>query len=292
MAGGIDWFRWHHGSVTDPKFQLVARKSGASLPAVLAVWAYLLEKASAAEFRGCFGEIDCEAVDCLFGLDEGQTELILGAMTDRKLIADEYVVAWEKRQAKREDATAAERKRSQRQRERESKTSTDAVTQTQSRDVTQSHAEVTQCPSVVTQCHDREEKSREEKKETSEANASGAAAPLQHVDNFSLPGLEQMPAAPPPTDRDAVFANGVVLLTSAGVAEKHARSFLAVQCKTYGELAVRQDLERCADQQPIQPVPWIQADLAKTGKGKKAGRHTGFEDINYREGIAADGSLI
>lgn len=46
MAGGIDWFRWHHGSVTDPKFQLVARKSGASLPDVLAVWACLLETAS------------------------------------------------------------------------------------------------------------------------------------------------------------------------------------------------------------------------------------------------------
>ncbi len=25
MAGGIDWFRWHHGSVTDPKFQLIAK---------------------------------------------------------------------------------------------------------------------------------------------------------------------------------------------------------------------------------------------------------------------------
>ena len=31
MAGGIDWFRWHHGSVTDPKFQLVARKSKQAL---------------------------------------------------------------------------------------------------------------------------------------------------------------------------------------------------------------------------------------------------------------------
>lgn len=37
MAGGIEWFRWHHGSVTDPKFQLVARRSGARLSDVLAV---------------------------------------------------------------------------------------------------------------------------------------------------------------------------------------------------------------------------------------------------------------
>lgn len=46
MAGGIDWFRWHHGSVTDPKFQLVARKAGVSLTDVIAVWAFVLEKAS------------------------------------------------------------------------------------------------------------------------------------------------------------------------------------------------------------------------------------------------------
>ena len=144
MAGGIDWFRWHHGSVTDPKFQLVARRSGASLPDVLAVWAYLLEKASAAEFRGCFGDIDCEAVDCLFGFDDGTTNAILTQMVDRSLIADEFVVAWEKRQPKREDETAADRKRRQREREHEL-----AVTEAMSRNVTQCHAD-------VTHGHDRE----------------------------------------------------------------------------------------------------------------------------------------
>ena len=121
MAGGIDWFRWHHGSVTDPKFQLVARKSGASLPDVLAVWAYLLEKASAAEFRGCFGEVDCEAVDCLFGFSDGATDAILSEMVERKLIADEYVVAWEKRQPKREREgdKSTERVQAFRQRQRQ-----------------------------------------------------------------------------------------------------------------------------------------------------------------------------
>jgi len=119
MASGIDWFRWHHGSVTDPKFQLVARKSGSSLPDVLAVWAYLLEKASAAEFRGCFGEVDCESIDCLFGFDDGLTDLIICQMVERKLIADEYIVAWEKRQPKKEDVTAADRKRRQRERDSE-----------------------------------------------------------------------------------------------------------------------------------------------------------------------------
>jgi len=104
MAGGIDWFRWHHGSVTDPKFQLVARRSGASLPDVLAVWAYLLETASAAEPRGHIGSIDCEAWDCLFGFPSTETRTadILCALQDRHLIVDGIVTAWEKRQPKRE----------------------------------------------------------------------------------------------------------------------------------------------------------------------------------------------
>ncbi len=47
MAGGIDWFRWHHGSVTDPKFQLVAHRAGVRLGDVMVVWAFVLENASA-----------------------------------------------------------------------------------------------------------------------------------------------------------------------------------------------------------------------------------------------------
>lgn len=115
---GMDWFRWHHGSVTDPKFQLVARKSGASLPDVLAVWAYILETASQSVERGDFGSVDCEALDCLFGFPatETRTAAILEAMQSRDLVDGSRVKAWEKRQPKREreDATSADRKASSR----------------------------------------------------------------------------------------------------------------------------------------------------------------------------------
>ena len=102
MAGGIDWFRWHHGSVTDPKFQLVARKAGVGLPDVIAVWAFVLEKASAAEDRGSFGDLDHEAIDCLFCLDDGKTLSILEQMEVRGLVLGGRIAAWDKRQPKRE----------------------------------------------------------------------------------------------------------------------------------------------------------------------------------------------
>ena len=180
MAGGIDWFRWHHGSVTDPKFQLVARKSGASLPDVLAVWAYILEKASAADDRGNFGDIDAEALDCLFNFPgtESRTADILAALEARGLVSGGVITSWEKRQPKREDDTAAERKRRQREREHELKMA-ETVTGSESRNVTQCHAEkedVTQKKGDVTHGHDRGEERREEIQEVATPPVNPAPA--------------------------------------------------------------------------------------------------------------------
>ena len=83
--------------------------------------------------------------------------------------------------------------------------------------------------------------------------------------NHSVP--DGTGAAAPPTDRDVVFAAGVAMLTAAGVEDKNARSFLAMQCKAHGEATVRAALNRCAEERPIQPIPWLQAAL----KGKPAG---------------------
>lgn len=175
MAGGIDWFRWHHGSVTDPKFQLVAKKAGASLPDVLAVWAYLLEQASASEKRGEFS-IDAEAVDCMFGFPSTETRTadIVAAMAARGLLDDSRIASWEKRQPKRErlDDSSAERTRDYRAKQRQATPSNANA------------AQVTPCDATSRQETPREEKSREEEKEentqteTPGATAAGAVCVL------------------------------------------------------------------------------------------------------------------
>lgn len=216
---GMDWFRWHHGAVTDPKFQLVARKSGTNLPSVLAVWAYVLETASQSAERGTFGEIDGEALDCLFGFADGATAAILAAMLDRGLIDGCKVCSWEKRQPKREreDPTNADRQRT-------FKAKRNQVTPDNASD---------------NQKTPREEKSREEEKRErhSEAKASGGE--------------------PPADAQDQVYAIGVALLTAADLTPKNARSFLAMQCKSHGAPAVVAALNRCAEARPVQPVPWL-----------------------------------
>jgi hypothetical protein len=110
--------------VTDPKFQVVAKRAGASVAEVLAVWACLLEAASAnADDRGVVSGFDGEAIDCLLGLPDGRADAIRSALADKGLIepATHRISAWDKRQPKREreDNTAAERKRRQRERDSE-----------------------------------------------------------------------------------------------------------------------------------------------------------------------------
>jgi hypothetical protein len=107
----MDWFRWHHGSVNDPKFQLVAKKAGCSVAEVIAVWACLLEAASMAEERGNPGALDFEALECALGLADGKAGMIYAAMITRGLVADSgEICAWEKRQPKRErEDNSAER---------------------------------------------------------------------------------------------------------------------------------------------------------------------------------------
>lgn len=117
----MHWFRWHHGSVTDPKLGLIAKKAGVSMAEVIAIWVSLLEAASKSEDRGNPGVPDFESMDFALGLAEGVSQRVYGLMQDKALIAKETgrLVAWERRQPKREreDDGGSERKRRQRERE-------------------------------------------------------------------------------------------------------------------------------------------------------------------------------
>lgn len=149
---GMDWFRWHHGSVTDPKFQLIAKQAGASVAEVLAVWACLLEAASQAEQRGNPGAPDFEAMDCALGLDDGKASAIYEKMLNRGLLTEfDGIAAWDKRQPKREreDNTNAERQRAFKAKRNQ----------------------VTPDNATGNQKTPREEKSREEKKEKTTPSA-------------------------------------------------------------------------------------------------------------------------
>ncbi|WP_431861425.1 hypothetical protein [Azospirillum sp.] len=129
----MEWFRSYHGAPMDPKWLTVARKANTTPAAVAAVWWAILDFASQNEDRGSFSGFDCETADGFFGLTDGTSAAIIAALRDRQCIIEDRVSKWEKRQPKREDSGATERKRAQRERDREK---VDAS----SRDVTHGHA--------------------------------------------------------------------------------------------------------------------------------------------------------
>lgn len=99
----MEWFRWYHGAISDPKWPLIARKSGQNIGTVVSIWAALLEFASQAENRGSASGFDCETVDALYGYEDGTTETVCNAMKRHGLLSETHViVSWSKRQVKRE----------------------------------------------------------------------------------------------------------------------------------------------------------------------------------------------
>jgi hypothetical protein len=227
---GMDWFRWHHGSVTDPKFQLVAKKAGAKPAEVLAVWACLLEEASQATDRGNPGEIDFDSIDCLLGLEDGLALRIHEKMTDRKLFAkDGSIAAWERRQPKREreDDKSTERVKAFREKQRQE----------------------TPGNAKGGQETPRGEKSREEES-NSVAKATGDAG--------------QVPSGRAPEVPDPIFGDGLAFLVRAGVPEKGARSFLGKMRKALNDDLVAVELLVKAQQLEVSdPVPWLRAAAQK-----------------------------
>lgn len=128
-------------------------------------------------------------------------------------------------------------------------------------------------------------------KQTGQANAeqTSTPSPSPPIPSEAIAsGADAPPPPTPPSDRDLVFANGVALLTAAGVVEKNARSFLAGACKTHGEKAVLEALRACARDAPIQPIPWLQAVLQPR---QRASKHAGFAGKDYRAGVTDDGLI-
>lgn len=103
----------------------------------------------------------------------------------------------------------------------------------------------------------REEKRREE---SSVPDGTGAKAPL--------------------TPDEIIFGYGVPLLTSAGTADKQARSFLGGLRKAHGDEAVIGVLRECIRAKPLQPLEWLAAALPPGGAKTKPNAQEALEASN------------
>lgn len=166
-----DWFRWWHGTVTDPKFMWVSRRAGRPLSEVIAVWAALLETASNAETRGNVSCFDSVSFDCFMGFEDGICDWIIATMTDKGMVdEDGNLTGWERRQPKREDQASAESR---------AKSSTERVREYRER-MKQKRNETSETATKRSETQEtaRVDKSREEKEENHTAAAVTRISPV------------------------------------------------------------------------------------------------------------------
>jgi len=105
-----DWVRLWHDMPTDPKWRVIARKSKQPLPCVIAVFTMMLTNASGnAGDRGALLGWDHEDAGAALDIDAEDVAAIYEAMQG-KVLDGNRLTGWERRQPKREDNTAAERK--------------------------------------------------------------------------------------------------------------------------------------------------------------------------------------
>ncbi len=97
----MSWLRWWDGTCSDPKWRVIAARSGQPVGNIVAIWAWLLERARQSD--GCLGELDAEEIAVTYGYEPEGVEAILRTLADKGLIEEGEIRNWRKRQPKRED---------------------------------------------------------------------------------------------------------------------------------------------------------------------------------------------
>lgn len=125
----MDWFRWWHGSVTDPKLHMIAEDTGRTRAEIIGIWAILLEHASVNNPRGQINNFSIEVFGFLANTDidavcNAMQRLVMLHVTDGVL----HIENWDKRQPKRErEDNSTERVRAWRERKKLKETHSNAT---------------------------------------------------------------------------------------------------------------------------------------------------------------------
>ena len=117
----MNWLCWHVGTVTDPKFRLIAKRANVPTGVAVAVWAYLLELAADAKERGSIESFDAEIADEALGFGVDAIRAVFDQIEAREMIDGARIAKWGERQ----NLTNAERAKEWRKKKAERNEQTD-----------------------------------------------------------------------------------------------------------------------------------------------------------------------
>jgi hypothetical protein len=93
-----------------------------------------------------------------------------------------------------------------------------------------------------------------------------------------------------------LWSAGKSLLRSGGMPEAQCGAFVGKLCKDYEDAIVIDAVREAVVHQPADAASYLKSACQRlSGQRKpaaKLSKHTGFQTMNYREGVTADGSLI
>ena len=194
------WFRLWEDMPTDPKWRVIAKRSGRPLPEVLSIFVFMMTNAAQSASRGNLENWNDEDVAAALDMESEYVAAIRSAMQGKTLDGDR-LSGWEKRQPAREDGSA-ERAKAWRERQKPSKNATKRNKTTDGggeRERTQSNAA------------ERPEEKREDTEKIREEGSVLSDGRQAAADVESNPELEILD--PEPVDPETrLFAEGKTLL--------------------------------------------------------------------------------
>lgn len=242
----MEWLRLWHDMPTDPVWRTIARRSKRPVPEVLSVFLHVLVNASErngtqgnAPERGRTHNLHCDDISASLDMDEADVQAILDAMQG-KVIDGDILTGWTKRQPKREDFSASQRKAEWKERKR------NAVERTG----TQSDA-----PDTDTDTDSSVSK-----------DTAGTAKKTPEPD-------KDAPDVIDPTK--ILFDSGVALLTKAAVTERNARTMLGRWRRQFGDEAVIAAIGTAKREGAIDPVSFIEGVFRGTATRNARQDHRG-----------------
>lgn len=93
----MEWLRWYHGTVADPKWRAVAVDVGVPVAFVVAVWAAILEHASESDERGTITNLHDRVVGAALDIPAETVRAIRQSM-EGLVLEDDRLTGWDRRQ--------------------------------------------------------------------------------------------------------------------------------------------------------------------------------------------------
>lgn len=265
----MQWLRLYHDTPNDPKWRVVAVRSGQPVGNVLAVWMQMLVCASEAEERGTLEGWDDETVAAVLGYPPAVVTVIRACMQGL-VLNGLRLTGWDKRQ--RASDTSAERVQRHRNKAKTpdpggssgngvdpeahtAKHQSDVTVTLQTENVTLQRSNVTSLPLRATDSQTQES--------NSVASATGTDAPSE------------------PSLKSELFGKCLVwLIVASGQTEKSLRPLIGRWIKLHGEGAVLAAIVCAQRESAVSPVGFIEAIL-KAGS-KRHGQANGSKHERLR----------